>query len=83
MERHGDRGPEVSNGRDPGPEPDAPRPHQLGPLEFDRDDLVYYASCGCGHRFGPVATVVSLQAAFERHRATVDRAGEAPDPPAG
>lgn len=55
---------------DTGPaDAEAPPDHQLGPLEFDRADLVYFASCRCGHRFGPLPDVARVQAAFEEHRA--------------
>jgi hypothetical protein len=64
--------------QDPHPaEPEGPV-HRLGPLEFDRANLAYYAACGCGQRFGPLASVASVQAAFERHRASEE---PSPDPP--
>ena len=64
--------------QDPDPEePEAPV-HRLGPLEFDRADLAYYAACRCGHRFGPLASVASVQAAFERHRAVVELLADPP-----
>jgi hypothetical protein len=59
-------------------EPEGATVHRLGPMEFDRADLVYFAACSCGHRFGPLATMADLQAAFERHRAS---AAPSPDPP--
>jgi hypothetical protein len=52
--------------------------HRLGPLEFDRADLAYYATCSCGQRFGPLASVASLQAALERHRASVEPPADPP-----
>jgi len=58
--------------QDPSPEPEGATAHRLDPLEFDRADLVYYAACSCGHRFGPVPVGARLQAAFERHLASVE-----------
>ena len=55
---------------DPG-EPEGPV-HRLGPLEFDRADLAYYATCRCGQRFGPLGSVTRVQAAFNQHRASVE-----------
>lgn len=72
----------MTSGRDLGPDPELLAAHALGPLEFDRGDLVYYATCSCGRRFGPMAAVASLQAAFEHHASTVGQAGE-PRGPAG
>lgn len=85
MERYGNPGPEVTSGRDSGPEPEpeSPAAHALGPLEFDRGDLVYYSTCSCGRRFGPMAAVASLQAAFEHHARTVGQPGEPLGPTAG
>ncbi|HSO96740.1 MAG TPA: hypothetical protein VLV81_11945 [Acidimicrobiia bacterium] len=61
---------------DPGPaKAEAPTDHRLGPLEFDRADLVYFAKCSCGHRFGPLATIPRVQAAFEHHRTVMDQQG--------
>jgi hypothetical protein len=79
--RHGDRGPEVTSDRDPDPEDQAPPGHVLGPLEFDRDDLVYFATCSCGHRFGPLAAVATLQVELEHHRGTLKPPTGPPDPP--
>ncbi len=58
--------------QDPGPaDAEAPPDHRLGPLEFDRADLVYFAGCSCGHRFGPLPDVTRVQAAFEQHQAAM------------
>jgi hypothetical protein len=63
--------------QDPDPAGPGGPVHRLGPLEFDRANLAYYAACRCGHRFGPLASVASLQAAFERHRASVEPPADA------
>jgi hypothetical protein len=81
VQRHGDTGPEAMTDQDPCPaEPGGAATHRLGPLEFDRADLVYFATCTCGRRFGPLASVVSLQAAFEHHRASLDQPLDPPGP---
>jgi hypothetical protein len=58
-----------------------PDEHGLGPLEFDRGELVYYATCRCGQRFGPVPAIETLRAEFDQHlaqmAATSDRPGAA------
>ena len=64
--------------QDPDPAGPGGPVHRLGPLEFDRADLAYYATCSCGQRFGPLASVASLQAALERHRASVEPPADPP-----
>ena len=42
--------------------------HALGPIEFDRQNVAYFATCRCGERFGPVLTAGMLHGAFDQHR---------------
>lgn len=70
--------PNAMSDQDPGSaKPEGPV-HRLGPLEFDRADLADHAACRCGQRFGPLAPVARLQAAFERHRASVEPPADPP-----